>query len=79
LARLARWAPGARIDAVRVHDFHEEVVIIEGSLNVASQLPPHDVETFRALSFACRPPGARHGPFEAGPDGCLALETFFYR
>ncbi len=63
---------------MKVHDFHEEVLIIEGALRVASQAPPHEVETFPALSFACRPPGAPHGPFEAGPDGCLALETVFY-
>jgi hypothetical protein len=78
VSRLARWEPGARIDAVRVHDFHEEVFIVEGSLKVAAQAPPQEVETFRAPSFACRPPGAKHGPFQAGPDGCLALETFFY-
>lgn len=78
LNRLVRWAPHARIDAVRVHDFYEEVLVVRGSLIVASQDPPHREETFPALSFACRPPGAKHGPFRAGPEGCVLFETQFY-
>ena len=78
LNRIVRWAPYARIDAVKVHDFYEEVFVASGSLMVASQTPPHAVETFRAFSFACRPPGAAHGPFQAGPEGCVLFETQFY-
>jgi hypothetical protein len=78
LNRLARWAPHARIDEVRVHDFHEEVLVVSGSLLVASPLPPHRMEVFRAPTFACRPPGAKHGPFQAGPEGCVLFETSFF-
>ncbi|WP_332119397.1 cupin domain-containing protein [Azorhizobium caulinodans] len=78
LNRLVRWAPHARIDEVKVHDFYEEVFVARGSLIVAAQTPPHMPETFNAPSFACRPPGALHGPFQAGPDGCLLFETQFY-
>ncbi|GGF64845.1 hypothetical protein GCM10007301_25780 [Azorhizobium oxalatiphilum] len=78
LNRLVRWAPHARIDAVKVHDFYEEVLVVRGSLIVASQTPPHAEETFPAPSFACRPPGAKHGPFRAGPEGCLLFETQFF-
>jgi hypothetical protein len=78
LNRLARWAPNAEIDAVRVHEFYEEVLVVEGTLLVASQEPPHRFEAFRAPAFACRPPHAKHGPFKAGPEGCLLLETSFF-
>lgn len=78
LNRVVRWAPHARIDAVREHNFYEEVLVIRGTLNVNSQTPPHRSESFGALSFACRPPGAKHGPFEAGPEGCVLFETLFY-
>src|SRR5882757_5037402 len=48
LNRLARWAPNAEIDAVREHAFYEEVVVVEGTLLVASQEPPHRFEAFHA-------------------------------
>jgi hypothetical protein len=52
LNRLARWAPNAEIDAVREHAFYEEVVVVEGTLLVASQEPPHRFEAFHAPAFA---------------------------
>lgn len=78
LNRLVRWAPHARIDAVKVHEFYKEVLVVSGTLRVASQDDPGRIDDFPALSFACRPPGAKHGPFEAGPDGCLLFETMYY-
>ncbi len=76
--RIARWAPNARLDEVKVHDYFEEVFIASGSLLVTSQANPSIVEAFPAFSFACRPPGAKHGPFQAGPDGCVMFETVFF-
>ncbi len=78
LNRVVRWAPHAEIDAVREHDFYEEVFVAEGSLFVASQADPTRYEEFRAPAFACRPPHAKHGPFRAGPQGCLLFETQFF-
>lgn len=78
LNRVVRWAPHARLDAVVVHPFYEEVFIASGSLHVVSQDDPGRSDEFPAYSFACRPPGAKHGPFWAGPEGCVLFETQFF-
>ena len=69
--RLLRFAPGTDTtpNGVQVHDFYEEVYILEGSI--------HDLElgeTFSAGMYACRPPGMRHGPWSS-TDGCLTFEV----
>jgi hypothetical protein len=76
--RISRWEPHALLDAVKSHPFYEEVFVAAGSLRVASQDDPTRVDTFPAFSFACRPPGAKHGPFQAGPEGCVLFETIFF-
>jgi hypothetical protein len=78
LNRIVRWAPHAAIDAIRVHDFYEEVFVAAGTLLVATPEDCARFEAFAAPAFACRPPHAKHGPFKAGPEGCLLLETQFY-
>ena len=78
LNRLVRWAPHAEIAAVREHEFYEEVFVARGTLLVAPQGEPSRFEAFAAPAFACRPPHAKHGPFKAGPEGCLLFETQFY-
>lgn len=75
--RLARWAPGTQIAEPVVHEFHEEVFLLEGELVVGGNADGLGGETFRAYTFACRPPGAVHGPF-ASPRGCLMLEFQYY-
>lgn len=69
--RMLRFEPGCNTTAagVQVHDFWEEVYILEGSL--------HDLTldvTFAKGTYACRPPGMPHGPWVA-PDGCLTFEV----
>jgi hypothetical protein len=78
LNRLVRWAPGAAIDAVIVHEFYEEVFVVSGELFVAIEEDRTRFESFPAPSFACRPPGAPHGPFRAGSEGCVLFENQFY-
>ena len=78
LNRLVRWEPGATIDAVIVHEFYEEVLVVSGELLVRAADDRRRFESFPAPSFACRPPGAPHGPFRAGPDGCVLFENQFY-
>ena len=75
--RLARWSPGALIDRPVVHDFHEEVFIVEGDLVVGCDAEGGGGEAFGPYSFACRPPGAVHGPF-ASRTGCTMLEFQYY-
>jgi hypothetical protein len=69
--RILRFDPGTNTSAAgaQVHAFWEEVYILEGSL--------HDLtlnQTFPKGTYACRPPGMRHGPWIA-PEGCLTFEV----
>lgn len=69
--RILRFEPGTDTtpNGVQVHDFWEEVYIIEGSI--------HDTElnqTFTAGQYACRPPGMKHGPW-ISESGCLTFEV----
>lgn len=69
--RILRFEPGTDTtpNGVQVHDFWEEVYIIEGSMT--------DLrlgKTFTAGDFACRPPGMPHGPWRSD-DGCLTYEV----
>ena len=68
--RLIRFQPGAVVNSEFLHDYWEEVYLIEGHLNVAG-------ENFYAPSYACRPPGTPHSPF-ASPKGCSFLEIQYY-
>jgi hypothetical protein len=69
VTRLLRFAPGVRTADVIVHDFWEEVLILEGALEDLTL-----ARTFTAGMYACRPPGMRHGPY-ASPGGALLFET----
>ncbi len=75
--RLARWSPGALIAAPVVHEFHEEVFIIEGDLVVGCDALGEGGEPFGPYTFACRPPGILHGPF-VSRGGCMMLEFMYY-
>jgi hypothetical protein len=56
-------------NGVQVHDFWEEVYILEGSFT-DTRLG----QTFRAGDFACRPPGMEHGPWTTD-EGCTTFEV----
>jgi len=69
VTRMLKVDPGGRSTETFVHDFWEEVYILEGAL--------HDLtldQTFPKGTYACRPPGMRHGPWVA-PEGCLTFEV----
>jgi ChrR Cupin-like domain len=70
-SRMLRFDPGTDTSSAgpQVHDFWEEVYIVEGSL--------HDLrldQTFTIGSYACRPPGMAHGPWVAA-NGCVTFEV----
>ncbi len=58
ITRLLRFAPGVETQETIMHDFWEEVWILEGEL---VDLAKH--QTFTAGMYACRPPGMPHGPY----------------
>ena len=68
--RLLRFEPGTDTSPMgpQVHDFWEEVWIIEGRIyDITLQ------QTFAAGMYACRPPGMTHGPWRS-PEGCRTVE-----
>ena len=68
--RLLRFEPGTDTTPMgpQIHDFWEEVWIIEGSIyDITLQ------QTFTAGMYACRPPGMTHGPWRS-PEGCRTVE-----
>jgi hypothetical protein len=69
--RILSFAPNTDTtpNGVQVHDFWEEVYILEGSLT-DTRLG----ETFTAGMYACRPPGMPHGPWTT-VEGCRTFEV----
>ena len=75
--RLLRFAPGTYTTAPFVHDYWEEVYLVSGDLIVGNDAQGKGGESFMAPTYACRPPGAYHGPFKS-EGGCLLLELHYY-
>jgi hypothetical protein len=75
--RLLRFQPGAFTTAPFVHDHWEEVYLVSGDLAVGSDGEGKGGESFSAPTYACRPPGAFHGPFSSR-QGCLLYEIHYY-
>lgn len=74
---LSRWQPGTLLARPVIHDFHEEVFIVEGEFMVGCDSAGQGGERFGPYSYACRPPQVWHGPF-ASPAGCVLLELQSY-
>ena len=71
--RLLKFPPALETEETLVHDFWEEVWIVEGTL--------HDIakdQTFLPGYYACRPPGMIHGPYRI-PFGCVTFEVRYYK
>ena len=75
--RLLRFRPGVYTVSPFVHDYWEEVYLISGDLIVGSDADGTGGEKFAPTTYACRPPGAIHGPFRS-ETGCLLLEIHYY-
>jgi hypothetical protein len=75
--RLLRFQPGEYTKAPFVHDHWEEVYLLSGDLIVGNDAQGNGGESFTAPTYACRPPGAAHGPFKS-IGGCMLYEQHFY-
>lgn len=75
--RLLRFAPGAYTTVPFVHEYWEEVYLVTGDLTVGSDTEGNGGESFVQHTYACRPPGAVHGPFKS-EGGCLLLEIHYF-
>lgn len=75
--RLLRFDPGVFTTAPFVHDYWEEVYLVSGDLTVGNDEQGNGGESFAPHTYACRPPGAAHGPFKSDT-GCLLLEIHYF-
>jgi len=75
--RLLRFDPGVFTIAPFVHDHWEEVYLLSGTLLVGNDVRGKGGESYSVPTYACRPPGVRHGPFSS-PVGCLLFELHYY-
>lgn len=75
--RLLRFAPGVYTTAPFVHEYWEEVYLMTGDLTVGNDENGDGGEAFAPHTYACRPPGAPHGPFKS-ETGCLLLEIHYF-
>jgi len=76
--RLLRFQPGVYTTAPFVHEYWEEVFLVSGDLIVGNDATGEGGEKFEGSTYACRPPGAYHGPFKS-EGGCLLLEIHYYQ
>lgn len=75
--RLLRFNPGVFTVAPFEHGYWEEVYLLSGDLVVGNDVKGHGGRAFAPNTYACRPPGAKHGPFKS-QDGCLLLEIHYF-
>jgi hypothetical protein len=75
--RLLRFQPGVFTTLPFVHEHWEEVYLVSGDLIVGNDENGEGGEQFQPNTYACRPPGAYHGPFKS-EGGCLLFEIHYY-
>ena len=75
--RLLRIEPGTYSKVPFVHEYWEEVFLLSGDLTVGNDAQGNGGEAFAPFTYACRPPGAAHGPFRSN-GGCMLLEIHYY-
>ncbi len=75
--RLLRFEPGVFTTKPFVHEYWEEVFLVSGDLTVGNDEQGNGGECFLPFTYACRPPGAFHGPFKSDK-GCLLLEIHYF-
>jgi hypothetical protein len=76
-SRLLRFAPGVYTTAPFVHDYWEEVYLISGDLTVGNDAQGSGGTAYSPNTYACRPPGAYHGPFKS-ENGCMLFELHYF-
>lgn len=76
-SRLLRFQPGVYTTEPFVHDYWEEVYLVSGDLTVGNDANGEGGTVFNPNTYACRPPGAVHGPFKSEA-GCLLFEIHYF-
>jgi hypothetical protein len=73
--RLLRFAPGVFTTAPFVHEYWEEVFLVQAIWS--SVMTPTAMAASPFRRYACRPPGAYHGPFKSN-NGCVLFEIHYF-
>ncbi len=76
-SRLLRFEPGEFTTTPFVHEYWEEVFLVSGDLTVGNDKQGNGGESFKPFTYACRPPGAFHGPFKS-EGGCILFELHYF-
>jgi len=75
--RLLRFAPVSTTTTPFVHEYWEEVFLFSGDLTVGNDEHGKGGESFKPNTYACRRPGALHGPFQVGT-GCVLMRSITF-
>ena len=75
--RLLKIDAGTFTTEPFVHEYWEEVYMLSGDLTVGNDENGEGGESFPANTYACRPPGAPHGPFKS-ENGCMIYEIHYF-
>ena len=76
--RIVKFSPGARTSIPFIHDYEEEVLLLEGDQQLLSKETLEPLERFEEGTYFHRPAGTYHGPFSS-ENGCYLLEVHYYR
>ena len=75
VTRVSRWQPGAAVESVVIHDWCEEVFVVQGSMSIGTPGAPQ--QALPMGTYAVRPADIPHGPFFS-EEGCLLIEFLYY-
>jgi ChrR Cupin-like domain len=75
--RLLRFKPGVFTTEPFVHEYWEEVYLVDGDLTVGNDKQGKGGTSFQRHTYAVRPPGAAHGPFKS-EKGCILYEIHYF-
>lgn len=76
-SRLLRFEPGVFTTKPFVHEYWEEVFLVAGDLTVGNDESGNGGQGYSPFTYACRPPGAVHGPFKS-EQGCILFEIHYF-
>lgn len=74
--RIVRFGPGAFTQVAFLHNYEEEVYLLEG--DQSQSMPDGTQARHEKGAYFIRPAGTSHGPFSS-ENGCLLFEIHYYK
>lgn len=75
--RFVKFDAGAKTSVKFIHDYHEEVYLVEGDQILLDESTLTPSKQYQKGEYFLRPAGTYHGPFTS-ENGCLLLEIHYY-